>query len=154
MNQAMMALLDRHIVHDLVTRLFVKTDARDWEGVRSCLASRVHFDMSSAGAGPARVWTREEVSERWKTALAPLDSTHHQIGSVVVELDEERQEATVVCHGIAFHHREDRGGPETRMFVGCYTFHVRQERHSWKVDAVRFDLRFVEGGSALETLPI
>lgn len=38
MNRAMMALLDRHVVHDVVTRLFVKTDERDRAGVRSCLA--------------------------------------------------------------------------------------------------------------------
>lgn len=154
MNRAIMALVDRHTVHDLVTRLFVKTDERDWGGVRSCLAARVHFDMSSAGAGPARTRSGDEIAEEWKTALAPLDSTHHQIGSVVVDLEEGKEEATVLCHGIAFHHRGDPSGGSTRMYVGRYTFHVVQEHHHWKVDGVRFDQRFAEGGTPLETLPL
>ncbi|MGD2067794.1 MAG: nuclear transport factor 2 family protein [Gemmatimonadota bacterium] len=154
MNRAVMTLLDRHTVHDVVTRLFVKTDEGDWDGVRSCLASRVHFDMSSAGAGPPRVRTGEEITRDWELALAPLDATHHQIGSVVVHVDSEAEEADVVCHGIALHHRRHPSGRNTRMYVGRYAFHLCQEGHHWKVDRIRLDLRFAEGGTELETLPM
>lgn len=154
MNRAVMALLDRHVVHDVVTRLFVKTDQRDWDAVRSCLASRVWFDMSSVGAGSPRTLSADELVEEWDRALVPLDSTHHQIGSVVVEMESEREEAQVVCHGIAFHHRRTAAGGETRMYVGRYLFHLCQEGHHWRVDRIQLELRFAEGGRPLETLPI
>lgn len=110
--------------------------------------------MSSAGAGPPRIRTPEEITREWEETLAPLESIHHQIGSVVVELDSEGDQADVVCHGIGFHHRRDPSGRNTRMYVGRYAFHLCQEGHHWKVDGIRLDLRFAEGGTELETLPM
>ncbi len=43
-------LVEKGKIADVITTLFVATDAREWERVRGCLAAQVTFDMSSLTA--------------------------------------------------------------------------------------------------------
>jgi hypothetical protein len=144
-------LLDREQVVARVTELFLATDRKDWPAVEACFASEVAFDMSSAGAGPPRLARPSEIAGGWESGLAAVEQVHHQAGNFVVRLAGDRADAS--CYGIAYHHRRRRDGRNTRVFVGGYEFGLARDAAAapaWRITAMRFDLKFVDGNPALE----
>jgi hypothetical protein len=129
--------------------LFVSTDNRDWAGVRACLTDTVHFDMTSvAGGQPADV-SAEQIIAGWTTGLAPIESVHHQVGNFRVTVKGDAADAS--CYGIALHYRRTASGRNMRTFVGSYDFKlVTDDGDAWRISAFRFNLKFLDGNTALE----
>ncbi len=143
--------LARDEIVAVVTRLFVGTDARDWDAVRSCFADAVHFDMTSLAGGVPATLAPDQIIGGWQAALRPIQRAHHQAGNFQVRC--QGQDATASCYGIAFHYRNTRSGRNTRLFVGTYDFHLRHDGTSWRIDAFRFEAKFVDGNLELENEP-
>jgi hypothetical protein len=143
-------LVAKQQIVDLITELFVATDQRDWAAVKRCFAETVLFDMSSLGAGPASRRTPDEIAGGWAEGLKGVEALHHQAGNFRVAVYEGR--ATASCYGIAYHFRKTRSGRNTRTFVGSYAFlFERGGQHGWRITSFRFDAKFVDGNSDLET---
>ena len=141
-------LADRQAVIDLVTTLFIETDERNWDVVRSCFADSVLFDMTSLVGGEPVTMAPVDIVGAWDAGLASIKAVHHQIGNfrVVVTGDE----ASAFCYGTAYHYRPVRSGDSVRRFVGSYDFHLQREGRAWKIDHFRFNAKFVDGNLTLE----
>ncbi|MDQ5857780.1 MAG: nuclear transport factor 2 family protein [Acidobacteriota bacterium] len=139
----------RQDVEDVVVRLFVATDRRDWATVEACLADTVILDMTSmAGGEPARM-TAGEVVAMWTKGLEPIDHVHHQVGNFQIDVDRDR--ASVFCYGIALHYREKiSNSSKSRTFVGSYDIHLARTEGKWRIELFRFNLKFIEGNRELE----
>jgi hypothetical protein len=149
MPQTLDELIAKDQVAAVITRLFVATDARDWASVRECLDASVRFDMTSLAGGAPSTLSPDQITEAWRTGLAPIEAVHHQAGNLSVALDGER--ATASCYGIAYHYRRTASGRNTRVFVGSYDFELRAvPRGSWRITAFRFNLKFIDGNRDLE----
>jgi hypothetical protein len=141
-------LIQRERVREVVTRLFVHTDEKDWPRARLCFADEVLFDMESVtGETPQRV-SAESIVASWEKGQAPIEAVHHQIGNFLIEIAET--EAQVLCHGVALHHRSNPSRQNTRVFVGTYEFRLRRPEVSWKIDEFHFYLKFIDGNLDLE----
>lgn len=145
-------LVDREQVVACITALFLATDARDWGAVEACFAESVRFDMSSVGGGPAAPTSPSAIAAGWRDGLAGVEAIHHQAGNFVVRLAGDRASAS--CYGIAYHYRARRDGRNTRVFVGSYDFELARAGDGapagWRIDAMRFVLKFLDGNAALE----
>ncbi|HKG95292.1 MAG TPA: nuclear transport factor 2 family protein [Gemmatimonadaceae bacterium] len=143
-------LLARGAVIDTITRLFIATDRKEWAEVERCFTEQVRFDMSSIGAGPEQTKTAAEIAEGWRQGLAPIEAVHHQAGNFRVLVGGDR--ATAFCYGIAYHYKPRRTGGSTRVFVGSYDFTLerRGPGDDWRISAMRFALKFIEGNRELE----
>jgi hypothetical protein len=128
---------------DVITDLFIRTDTRDWEGVKKLFAPEVAFDMGQ----PAKM-TPQQIVDAWKTGLAPIEQIHHQAGNFKVNV--RGDEADAFCYGIAFHYRKTTSGQNTRTFVGSYEFKLRRAGSDWKITAFKFNLKFIDGNVNLE----
>jgi hypothetical protein len=149
-DPAVRSLVERERIAQVINRLFLGTDARDWEEVRACFAPQVAFDMTSlAGGTPARL-SPSEITAGWDSGLRFLDSLHHQTGNLAIRLLE--REATASCYGIAYHYRRTASGRNSRVFVGSYDFHLVLGG-SWNIDLFRFNLKFIDGNLELEKEP-
>lgn len=144
-------LRDREGVIDVVNRLFVAVDERDWAMARACLADRVHFDVTSLGAAEAAEMAAEEIIEGWKTGLAAIEAVHHHSGNFRVEIDGDR--AICFCYATAYHHRRVRSGRNLRTFVGSYDYRLAREAGEWRITQFKFNAKFVEGNLELDTEP-
>jgi hypothetical protein len=144
-------LVEKDRVARVVNDLFMGTDARAWARVEACFAPSVTFDMSSVGGGAPRRLSAAEITKGWETGLAAVDHVHHQTGNLVVQRGDA--EANASCQGIAYHYRKTRFGRNTRIFVGTYEFHLVLVDGSWKIDLMRFELKFVDGNVDLEKEP-
>jgi SnoaL-like domain len=144
-------LVEKERIARVISELFVGTDTRNWPAVQACFADSVLYDMTSLAEGePARL-TSAEITAGWESGLAPIDAVHHQTGNLSIDCDESEAKAT--CYGVAYHYRRTRFGRNTRLFVGTYDFHLRLEDGSWKIDALRFNMKFVDGNVDLEKEP-
>ena len=131
-----------------VNRLFLATDARDWDAVRRVFADRVMFDMTSVAGGEPQTLTPAQIASGWETGLKPIEAIHHQTGNFEVAINGDR--ADVSCYGIAYHYRKTKSGRNTRTFVGSYDFRLNQSTGTWKIESFRFNLKFIDGNLTLE----
>ena len=148
MNEDLEALVDRTRIIETINRLFIGTDNRDWSLVKDCFAPKVHYDMSSMGAGPPVDMTREQIVAAWDEGLKPLQAIHHQAGNHLVQVLGER--ATAFCYGIAMHYLPNPTGTNVRTFVGSYDFELAKEEGDWLITAFRFNLKYLDGNRDLE----
>src|SRR5271169_3145653 len=141
------SLTDRAEVADTVTRLFVNTDERNWQGVADCFAPKVLFDMSSLSASRPSKVSSKKIVDQWTAGLRGLTAVHHQIGNVLVNV--EGEEAGAFCYATATHYFPNPTGNDTRTFVGTYDFHLVKGSDGWRIDMFRFNLKFTEGNALL-----
>jgi hypothetical protein len=141
-------LIDRQRVEDVVTRLFVHTDERDWPKVIECFADEVLFDMKSMTGEEAKRLPAADIAQAWSVGLAPLEAVHHQVGNFLTRV--EGATATSSCYGIASHFLPNKTGQNTRVFVGNYEFGLTRDDERWRIDRFKFNLKYVDGNLELE----
>lgn len=141
-------LLERERIIGRITELFLATDRRDWACVERCFADEVRFDMSSVGAGAPTIVSGVAIAEGWRDGLAAIEQIHHQAGNFTVKIVAEQAEAS--CYGIAYHFKRRRTGGQTRVFVGSYDFELEKWSDGWRITAMRFTCKFIDGNATLE----
>lgn len=139
---------DQQKIVDVVTRLFVGTDKRDWEAVKNLFERHVLFDMTSLNGGKPATLTPEQIVDGWDAGLEPIKHVHHQAGNFIITID--GTSAHAFCYGIAYHYRDTKSGRNTRVFVGSYDFDLRRHGEEWKLSSFKFNLKFVDGNAQLE----
>jgi hypothetical protein len=140
-------LLDHHHISELVTKLFVYTDRRDWNGLlNDVFTAHVHFDMSVFG-DPASLRPATAITDAWKAGFADLDAVHHQNGNHLISLNGDT--ASIHADAIAMHYKASATKGRTRTFVGSYTMGAIRTTAGWRVDRFAYHLKFVDGNAEL-----
>ena len=141
-------LLEKDAVITTVNCLFRSVDEKDWPQAESCLAPRVLLDVTSLAGGEPEETTGAAMVDGWRESLSHLDAIHHQAGNYEVEVHGEEAEASV--YGIAYHFLPNDTGRNVRTFVGTYDIHLRKHGGSWRIDRLRYNLKFLDGNTDLE----
>jgi hypothetical protein len=143
------ALVVRQEVEDVVVKMFVATDERDWPTLESCFTDPFILDMTSMVGGEPASMTPRQVAAAWAEGFKPLSHVHHQVGNFRTAISGST--ATVRCHGIALHHRSDISAEaKSRMFVGTYELDLSATDRGWRIGRLRFNLKFIDGNLELE----
>lgn len=141
-------LLEHTRIIEVITRLFVGTDNRNWEQVKACFSPTVLFDMSSLGAGDPKDLSPDDIVAIWEAGLKPLKAIHHQAGNFLVDINGHKADA--FCYGIASHYLPNKTNSNTRTFVGSYDFSLQKDGARWRICKFRFNLKYVDGNRDLE----
>jgi hypothetical protein len=141
-------LLVKEDVRDVVNRLFISTDNRDWDAVEAVFAPEVRFDMTSMVGGEPVTMKPADIVAAWDKGLEPLKAIHHQTGNYVISVDGNA--ADVFCYGIASHYLPNKTHRNTRVFVGSYNFHLVKNSGDWQIDEFKFNLKYIDGNPNLE----
>jgi hypothetical protein len=139
---------DREAVIDVVNSFFVAVDDRDWRRARACMADRVHFDMTTAGAGPASEMMADDIVAGWQSGLAKIEHVHHHSGNFLVKIEGDR--ADCFCYATAYHYRRVRSGKNLRLFVGSYDYRLARQGSAWRITQFKFNLKFIDGNRELD----
>jgi SnoaL-like domain len=148
MTASMDEIAARLAVEDMVVRMFVATDERDWPTLESCFTDPFTLDMTSMAGGKPATVTPRQVATTWAQAFEPLDHVHHQVGNFRTSVTSSQ--AIVHCYGVAFHHRAKASGLKTRLFVGTYELVLIPSVQTWLISQLTFKLKFVDGNLSLE----
>ncbi|MDN3921358.1 nuclear transport factor 2 family protein [Roseateles violae] len=140
----------RQEVEDLVVRMFVAVDERDWPRAEDCFTAPFLLDMTSMVGGEPLSIAPREVCQSWAEAFSKLDQVHHQLGNFRTRVDGDR--ATVQCYGTAYHYRAGIAAAlKSRSFVGSYELDLqRQAAGGWRIVRLQFKLKFIDGNLELE----
>jgi len=141
-------LVEKDKIIEVINRLFISTDNRDWLKVKSCFSSEVLFDMTSMAGGEPVTLTSQQIVDAWDKGLKALKSIHHQTGNYMVSINQDQAEA--FCYGIASHYLPNKTNQNTRLFVGSYNFHLAKEGQNWRIDQFKFNLKYIDGNPNLE----
>ncbi len=142
-------LAARQEVEDLVIRMFVATDERDWSTLESCFTDPFVLDMTSMAGGQPSSMSPQQVAAAWAEGFKPLTSVHHQVGNFRTTVSGTT--ASVRCYGIALHHRSNISARDkTRRFVGTYEVDLSAADSGWRISGLKFNLKFIDGNLELE----
>ena len=138
---------------ELVNKLFVYTDNRDWEKLqKEVFTEKVHFDMSSAGGGAPTQMTAIAICDMWKHGFEGIDHVHHHSGNYIVKFPDDVDVITadVLCYATAIHYRKNATLGQTREFVGSYNIHTSFTDRGWRIDSFRYNLKYISGNAELK----
>ncbi len=144
----MESLTTRDQLIEIVNKLFIYTDQKDWDKLQSeVFAPTVHFDMSSLG-GEVTTKTSKEICDNWNTGFGGLDSVNHLAGNHLVSV--EGSNAEVFCYTTATHYRESATQGKTREFVGTYELKLSKETNGWLIRSFKYNLKYMNGNLELK----
>jgi len=130
-----------HII-ETANKLFVYTDAQDWAKLKSLVfCDEVMFDMTSVG-GEKRLMPASEICDVWQKGFEGIDAVNHLAGNYLVEINGDA--ANVFAYATATHYKKSAAnGP--REFVGTYDIHMIRKSEGWRIDAFRYNLKYMAG---------
>jgi len=134
---------------EIVNKLFVYTDYREWQKLQEeVFSQKVLFDMSSLGAGEAEEKTAQEICAMWEAGFQGIDAIHHQSGNFLVTVSGST--ATIFCYAIASHFKAAATQGKTREFVGSYDIALTQTDKGWRITAFKYTVKYTSGNASLE----
>jgi hypothetical protein len=138
----------REEIIELVNKLFIYTDSRQWDKLKSeVFTKKVHLDMSSMG-GEAMNTTAKLICNQWDASFRDLDAVNHLVGNYLVTYNDES--ADVFAYATATHYRERATKGKTREFVGTYNFHLVFTEKGWRINVFKYNLKYSTGNMNLE----
>ncbi len=139
---------EREKIIEVVNRMFIYTDQMEWQKLqKEVFATTVFFDVTSLG-GTAENLSAIEICKNWERGFFGLDAVYHLVGNHLVTL--EGFTAEVFCYSSAIHYREAAEYGMTREFVGSYDLHLTQTEKGWRIDAFKYNLKFMTGNQTME----
>lgn len=138
----------REQIIEVVNKLFVYTDNQEWTKLQEeVFATHVELDMASMGAKRSELVSSREVCYRSEKVFEGLDAIHHQAGNYLVKIDGDKAE--VHAYSIASHFRESAKKGKTREFVGSYDIHLSKNHGDWRIDKLKYNLKYSTGNKLL-----
>ena len=137
--------MDKHHITELINKLFISVDNRDWENVGLILSDTVLLDYTSmAGRQPATL-TSSQIIDSWKGILPGFDKTHHQLGNYLFETDSDL--VKVFCYGTATHYLANESKNNLWIVVGSYDLELKAINNTWRITKMKFNLKYMDGNN-------
>jgi hypothetical protein len=123
---------------------------RDWDSLKLIMNDTVYLDYSSMTGEKPDELPLQQIIDSWKELLPGFDATHHQLGNYLVE--EEDPFGRVFCYGTAIHYLKNESAKNLWTVAGTYEFKLNSEFGSWRITAMKFRLKFMDGNMDLPKL--
>ena len=120
----------------------------DWRKlIDDVFEEKVYLDMTSLG-GKAEEITSAQICNMWEEGFKDLDAIHHQAGHYSIKIGAE--EADAMGYAIASHYKESASQGKTREFIGSYEFHLRRLALGWRINKMKYNLKYMTGNMDLK----
>ena len=142
--------MDRQQLIETVNRFFIAVDAREWDKVEALMQPQVQLDYTSMTGGQPATLHPEQIIASWKTILPGFDATHHQLGNHLVSQSDDAY--LVFCYGTASHFLKNDSGHNLWTVAGTYHISLKHVSGNYLIEAITFQLRFIDGNMELPVL--
>jgi hypothetical protein len=133
---------DSRAVINLVNRIFIAADARDWDTYRSLMLDEIRVDFAGIGPHQPGSAAADDLTHNTRAALGPVSLTQHMLTNHVVDIDGDHAHVTFYEH--ALHHHPALGDDPQ---VNTWSLFARATR-----DAIRTDRGWRIGGAGLSVV--
>jgi uncharacterized protein (TIGR02246 family) len=118
---------DRAAIHDLLVRLALAQDAKDWRALADCFQPDAVYVYPGGELSGV-----EDIVNRSRTALAPLDASQHLLGTILVTINVH--DASAISYFQAQHVRRGTPGGDLNIVAGTYRDRlVHDDDHVWRI---------------------
>ena len=136
---------DRLAILDLIGRLALLLDARDWTALEQLFTDTVYNDRTSlTGGEPVTVGAAEFVGG-WRETLGHLDAVHHLITSHVITLD--GGQATCAANMQGTHVFANSVGGPVWTVGGRHDYRLERTPEGWRIAALTFTVQWTTGNA-------
>lgn len=134
---------------ELANKLFMYTDAREWQKLMDeVFTEDVLFDMSSAGGDTPKTLRAKEICDTWKEGLKDLDAVHHQAGHYIIKVNGDS--ADIYAYAVATHYKKSSTKGNSRAFVGSYDLRAVNTYNGWRLSSFKYNLKYIDGNVNLD----
>jgi ketosteroid isomerase-like protein len=123
--------MDKSAIIDIVNKIGIMADLREWQAARSAFADQVVFDYTAIFGGQANMISADTQMQQWDAFFkSTFKTTQHLIGSHVVTVTGDR--AVSQSHFQA-HHTYLNSQKKDWILAGTYTHELVRTQDGWKV---------------------
>ena len=141
---------DRLAILELIGRLGLVVDARDWEGLERLFTNPVYSDRTSLFGGEPQNSTPGELAAGLRGALGNLDATHHLIACQVINIDGDQATSAANMHGT--HVFANPSGGSVWTVAGRHDYQLERTPDGWRISGITFTLQWADGNEHILTL--
>ena len=143
-------LEDRLAIIELVGRLSLTIDAKDWDAMGQLFTETVYHDRTSLTGGEPYTAPVTQFVEGWRQTLQPMDAVHHQITNHVVSLNGDH--ATCAANMMGTHVLANASGGPMWTVGGRHDYQLTRTRDGWLIAGLTFTLQWATGNMNIVTL--
>src|SRR5207248_1327697 len=92
-------IVDRLAILELIGRLALTIDARDWDALGQLFTDTVYHDRTSLTGGEPVTLGVAEFVDGWRQTLQNMDAVHHQITNHVISIEGDQATCTANMQG-------------------------------------------------------
>ena len=140
-EKTMQMLVDRAAIVDITHRYCWALDTKDWPVLDTIFTVDASADLTVDLVG------REQILQRIKNALTPMDDTQHIVSNHQIVLNGDS--ATCRCYLQAQHVRKAAHGGPNFIIAGRYEDQLQRTSEGWRIVFRRLVVMWTEGNPAV-----
>jgi ketosteroid isomerase-like protein len=138
---------DRLAILDLIGRLALLLDARDWNALEHLFTDTVYNDRTSLTGGEPVSVSAAEFVDGWRQTLQHLNAVHHLITSHVISLDGDT--ATCGANMQGTHVFANASGGPVWTVGGRYDYRLKRTPDGWRIAGLTFTVQWATGNESV-----
>jgi ketosteroid isomerase-like protein len=143
-------LEDRLAIIELIGRLSLAIDAKDWDAMRQLFTETVYHDRTSLTGGEPYTAPVAQFVEGWRQTLQAMDAVHHQITNHVISVDGDQ--ATCAANMQGTHVLANASGGPMWTVGGRHDYQLTRTPGGWRIAGLTFTLQWATGNMNVLTL--
>lgn len=136
-------LEDRYEIIELVNRMVLGLDSKDWDGLEQLFTDKVYNDRTSLTGGSPETLDRTAFIGGWRGLMQNLDAIHHLVTGHVVKLDGDRAICTASMQGT--HVFANPSGGSTWQVGGNHEYQLTKTSQGWRISGITFNIQWASG---------
>ena len=141
---------DRLAILELIARLGLLVDARDWNALEGLFTNPVYSDRTSLFGGEPETLSPGELVGGLRQVLGNLDATHHLITNQVISLDGDQ--ATSAANMQGTHVLANASGGPVWIAAGRHDYQLKRTADGWRIAGLTFTVQWASGNEHILTL--
>jgi hypothetical protein len=134
---------DRLVILELIGRLALTIDGRDWNALGELFTDTVYHDRTSLTGGEPVTLPVAEFVDGWRQTLQNMDAVHHQITNHVISLDGDR--ATCAANMQGTHVLANPSGGHMWTVGGRHDYQLERTPGGWRIAGLTFTIQWATG---------
>jgi hypothetical protein len=141
---------DRLAIIELIGRLVLLLDARDWNGLEQLFTDSVYSDRTSLWGGEPVTLGVAEFVDGWRQPLENLDAVHHMVTCHVITLDGDQ--ATCAANMQGTHVLVNGSGGPMWTVGGRHDYQLKRTPDGWRIAGLTFAMQWATGNQNIVAL--
>lgn len=140
-NQSSSLTADKLEIIELINRIFIAADTRDWDTYRSLMLDEVYVDFAGIGPHKPGLANADELAANTRTALGAVSLTQHMRSNYVVTIDGDTAHTTF--YEQALHHHPALGddpGVNTWVLYARATRDTKRTENGWRISGAGLEV--------------